>query len=103
MYYRVEINNEGVYEYAKKYLFDKYGYNNVIWKKILDSSKWLVNPEIYSSNTYLQSWWTEKGFEKFNNTLDLIKKYIPCTIDLYITDDINTDIIVYEDEKSSSN
>lgn len=70
VYYRVTYNKEGIYNALRKSIsFEE-------WKKILQNEhvSWLPKPPSYS--TLNVSYFTEKGYERFNEkVLPIISKY----------------------------
>lgn len=92
-FYRVTYNNEGIYDALKKSV------DIDVWKKILSNKQvnWLPKPPFYDLQN--KSYFTEKGYKKFEtDTLPLICKYLEkINIRITIYKEIEGNI-VYKDE-----
>lgn len=92
-FYRVTYNDEGIYNALKKTV------SIDVWKEILSSKQinWLPKPPYYNSEN--KSYFTEKGYEKFeNDTLPLVCKYLKKeNIKVTIYKDIVGDILYKDD------
>ena len=69
--YRVTYNNKGIYNELKKAV------NKNVWLHLLSLKEftWLPKPSTYA--TCNESYFTQKGFDRFiNDTLPIISKYL---------------------------
>ena len=97
MLYRITYNGIGIYEAFKKIC------STEEWKEIKKVSGWLPLPKAYENDDkkdYSRSYFTLKGYEKFNKTVlpFIVKKIKSDNINVEEISDNNLGTPIYEDE-----